>query len=204
MQFFTVLQLGFHELIEIILCRTLKGVVLRFKGLQDGSAAQCAPAGTAGHLGDELEGAFGGPKIRQVQSEVCQDDAHQGHQRQVKPLGKHLSANENIGTVLSEMVEDQVMRAFVARGIGVPAQGAGGRELFKDEFFKALGAHTELAHIDASAGGAGFRHLALMVTVMAEEQHTVGMPGVLGVAAAAAQNESAVPAKHVGGAAAAI
>ena len=56
----------------------------------------------------------------------------------------------------------------------------------------------------AAAGGAGFRHLALMIAGVANKQHAACMPGVLGIAAAAAQHESAVAAKHVGGAAAAI
>ena len=74
----------------------LDGVVLRLVGLQDGASAGQAPSGATGRLGQQLEAALAGAKVRQVETMVGVDHAGQRNQRQVEAPGDHLRAHQHI------------------------------------------------------------------------------------------------------------
>jgi len=53
-------------------------------------------SGTASHLRQKVKGAFGGAKIRQMKGDIGVHHTHKRHLREIKPLGDHLSANQDI------------------------------------------------------------------------------------------------------------
>ncbi len=96
-------------------------VVIGMIGLEDDPPAQQAPARPPGHLGQQLERALAGAEVGQVEGGVGRDDADDGHQRQVEPLGDHLRADEDVGQPAAEKVEDGGVRGVVTSGVPVPA-----------------------------------------------------------------------------------
>ena len=80
----------------------LNGVMVGLIGLNDDPAAQQAPSGAAGYLGQYLKRPFTRLVIGQPQRNVGRDHAHQGHQRQVQPFGNHLRAHQDVGFLVDE------------------------------------------------------------------------------------------------------
>ena len=117
--------------------------------------AQRAAPGAPGYLGQHLEGPLGSPVIRQVQPHVCQHHAHQGDQGQVQALGEHLGADQHIGAVGAEVAQNDLVCAFLAGGLIIPAQGARLRQESLNFGFNLFGAGAVLADALAAALRAG-------------------------------------------------
>ena len=64
------------EGLKIMMGGGANGIVVGLKRLQDDFAAQNTPAGSAGHLGQDLEGALGSAVIGQVEAGVGGDHPH--------------------------------------------------------------------------------------------------------------------------------
>ena len=72
------------------------GVVLGVEGLDDDAPAARAPARPSGDLCKHLEDAFAGAVVGEVDADVGAHDAHEGDLGQVKALGHHLGADEDV------------------------------------------------------------------------------------------------------------
>ena len=76
------------------------GVVLRGVGLDDDAAAEGAAPSTAGEgLVEELEGAFAGAEVGEMEGDVRGDDADECDERDVEALRYHLGADEDVRLV---------------------------------------------------------------------------------------------------------
>src|SRR3984893_14035914 len=68
------------------------GVVHRVKvrmiTLNQDATWSISPTGAAGHLRDQLKGALGGAKVRQLQTRIHRNHAHQRHVRKIVSLGE--------------------------------------------------------------------------------------------------------------------
>ena len=103
------------------------------------------------------------------------DHADQRHQRQVKPLGDHLRADQHVRLVGDELGEDRIVAALRAGHIAIPAQRARLREFRLDRLLHVLGAAAEVADALALAIGTEGRHRIAPVAVMADER----LPGAV-------------------------
>lgn len=83
----------------------LDGWGVRGEGLDDHLPFQVAAAGAAGDLGEQLEGAFAGAEIGDVEAEVRIEDADEGDIGEVESLGNHLGADEDVDFMGFEGVE---------------------------------------------------------------------------------------------------
>ena len=143
--------------------------MIGLEGLQDDFAPQRAAAGPPGHLGQQLEGAFAGVVIGQLQAHIRQHHPHQRHQGQIQSFRQHLRADQDIGLVVHKRLQQQVMRAFLAGGFGIPAQGAHAREQLLYIAFYFFGAGAKLADLGAAALRARFGHLAAVIAGVADQ-----------------------------------
>ena len=82
------------------------GVVLGVEGLDDDSPAARAPARPSGHLGEHLEDAFAGTVVGEVDANVGAHDADEGDLGQVKALGHHLGADEDVDLAGLKLAQD--------------------------------------------------------------------------------------------------
>ena len=105
----------------IVFCCRLHSVMFRRIALENHPPAQRAAPGAACHLHQKLEGAFRRTEVRQVKAYIGGNGAHQCHQGQIQPLGDHLRAYQHVGFVGGETLQDLLMAALFARGVGVPA-----------------------------------------------------------------------------------
>ena len=73
-----------------------------FKRLDEDATSLLAAAGSAGYLGDEVEGSFGGAEVGEMEGRVGVDDAYEGDVGEVEPLGDHLGAEEDLDVAVLE------------------------------------------------------------------------------------------------------
>jgi hypothetical protein len=117
----TVLQFIIIERFVIVFGGRLDGKVLRLIGLEDDTTTEKTSARAAGDLGEDLEGPLGGAVFRQVESSVSRNDTDKRHQWKIEAFGDHLGSDEDVRTVASEMRQDDVVGAFGARDVPIPA-----------------------------------------------------------------------------------
>ena len=80
----------------------LDGGVVGVKRLDEDATSLLAAAGSAGYLGDEVEGSFGGAEVGEMEGRVGVDDAYEGDVGEVEPLGDHLGAEEDLDVAVFE------------------------------------------------------------------------------------------------------
>jgi len=112
--------------------------------------------------------------------------------------------DENVGAVVDEMRENDLVGTFLAGGFRVPAKGDSLREQFVQGSFHPFRAGAILTDLAAFTLGTDRRHLTGVTAGVAEQFHPVLMPGERQVAAWTAQGITAVPAEDIGAAAAPV
>ena len=142
----------------------LDGVVLRHVGLDDHLAGMLGAARPARHLGEQLEGALGGPVIGHVQRAVGQDSPHQGDLGKIQALGDHLGAHQHLPLPGAEGGQQPHVGVFIAGGVHIHAQDAHAGITPFDLLLHPLSAHAAGADISAAAMGTGIRHGAATYT----------------------------------------
>ena len=162
-----LLEFGDSEAMEVEAFGELDGIGGRLETLHDDHAFEVTPAGATGDLGEQLEGAFGGAEVRQLQREVGVDDAHQGHAREVEALGDHLRAEEHVIFTGTEIGEDLTEEVLLAHGIGVDAGHAGAREKLGDGLLDLLGPVTLPADLGGTAARTEHRGALLVIAEVA-------------------------------------
>jgi hypothetical protein len=104
-------------------------------------------------LGQELESAFTGAEIWDMEAQIGVQDSYEGDPRKIQTLGDHLRADQEVELSGFEGVESVAKFVFAAHGIGIDAGGAGGGEDAAESFFDSLGSVTG----EADGRGLAFR-----------------------------------------------
>ena len=139
------------ESLVVVGLRPPDGVVVGVEGLDDDLARHVATPAPACHLGEELEGPFRGPEVRDVQGGIGGNDADERDAGEVVPLGNHLGAHEHVDVSPVEGVENLRMGPPARRRVAVhPGDPRRGEKLFYF-FFQPLRAHTVAFHAAAPA-----------------------------------------------------
>ena len=73
-----------------------EGVVVRHESLHDDASRPRGSSGAAGNLGQELESAFCGPEVREMQADIRGDDADHLDAGEIVSLGDHLCADHDV------------------------------------------------------------------------------------------------------------
>src|SRR5207244_1430556 len=107
------------ELGVVLLDGGLDGGIVGEEGLEDDAAGGIATTGSAGDLGDELEGTLSGAEIGEGESGVAGDDADEGDIGIIQTLGDHLGAEEDFDFAATEAAEEGFVIAGAAHGVGV-------------------------------------------------------------------------------------
>ena len=110
---------GFEESFVVVGLGGEDGDMLRGERLDDDAAGALASTGTAGDLGEELEGAFRGAKIGNVEGDVGGNDPDEGDVGKVEALGDHLGADEDVVLTASELGEDFLESSLFAGNVPV-------------------------------------------------------------------------------------
>jgi hypothetical protein len=92
-----------------------------------------------------LKRPLGGAEVRQVQADVGVDHPHQRHVREVKPLGDHLRAQQDLHFPLAEGIQQTGMAAGAFHGIAVHAADVLAGKFIDDLCFELLGADALVA-----------------------------------------------------------
>ena len=107
--------------------------------MDDDFAGHLATTGTAGDLGEELEGAFAGAEIGGVKGEVGIEDADESDVGEVEAFGDHLGAKEDVDLLGTKVAKGVTEGIFASGGVGVEAGDLGGREDFAEDDFGLFG-----------------------------------------------------------------
>ena len=127
------------------------------------------PAGPAGHLGEQLEGALGGPEIGDLQAQVGVEDAHQGEHGEVVALGQHLGAHQDVHLAQFRGQQPRLQGAPAQGGVPVQAQDPGGREQAAQLVLDLLGALPHPAQVLGAAVDADLRRHRLEAAQVAAQ-----------------------------------
>lgn len=138
---------------EIVFTGELDAGAVGGECLDDDFAFEFASAGAAGYLGDELEGALCSAEIRDVQADICVEDADEGDVGKVQAFGDHLSADEDVDFLDFKVPKGFPEGVFAAHGIGIDAGEASVGEDFLEDFLDFLCAVT----LQGDAGVFAFR-----------------------------------------------
>jgi hypothetical protein len=113
---------------EVMLRGILNGVVILKVGLEDDLAGGLAASGSSGDLSKQLKGSLGGAEVRQSESDVGANDAHERYTMDIVAFGDHLRADEEVELPLVESTE-RALEVFVAAdGVAIEASDARLRE----------------------------------------------------------------------------
>ncbi len=168
-------------------------------GLNEHFSRQVAPSRPPGDLGEELEGTLGGPKIGEVQGEVCGQNTDQGNPGKVMPFGDHLGSHEEIHLSPSEPAKDFLVGPLAGGGVAVHADHRDlGQHLF-DLSLQTLRSAAEEEEAGGGALGAAIGGIESVVAVMAAEGPVRQVVDQGDAAVGAPVGKTAIPAKGKGG-----
>ena len=115
-----------------------EGVMIRDKGLHDDPARSGGASCSAGYLGQELEGALGGTKIREMEADICGDHADELDAWEIVSLGDHLGADDDVDLFVLERFEDRLRMAAFRGDIAVESHRPRRREDALDFLFESF------------------------------------------------------------------
>ena len=191
---------------EIVPPRILDRRMERREALHEDLALDVAPAGAPADLGEELEGPFARPEVRDVQRHVGVDDPDEGDIREVEPFRDHLRADQDVGLAHAEVGEDPTEIVLPLERVGIhPLDASLGEEL-RQGVLDALGAHARKTDRRVAALGlrALRRHPLLVPADMAHEPLRGPMEGQRDAAVRTTGHETAFLALQRGRVAAAV
>lgn len=95
--------------------------------------------GAARHLRQKLEGALSRAGIRDMETQVRVQHAHQRHVGKVQTLGNHLGAQENVYLMGAELVQNGSDGVFAPGHVRIHARDARRRKGAPQDFLHLLG-----------------------------------------------------------------
>ena len=153
----------------IVVHGVANGLMIRLVSLDNDGATGGVTTGATGDLGDLLEGTFVGAEIGIGYEVVGRKDADDGDIVKIEALGDHLSADEDVGATVFEVVEDFEVAVFAGGGVEIHTGDACVGEEDGEVVLDAFGAET--AHFDLRrvAGGANGRDGDGIAAIVAAE-----------------------------------
>jgi len=121
-------------------------------------------------LGQEGKGALPCAEVREVEANICRDNADKSDVGIVMPLGDHLGSEQDVERSSLKSAEEEMMGLAARRGVPVHPRDPGVREEASDLPFHLFCANPELPDVKAVADGTVVRGSLLMVTVVTPEQ----------------------------------
>ncbi len=117
------------------------------EGLHEDLPGDLAPAGASRDLDEELEGAFGSAEVGKVEGQVGIEHADERDVGEVEAFGDHLSADEDVELLGTELAQGVAQLVLALHGVGVHAGDAGLGEDLANDGLHPLGA--EAGELDA-------------------------------------------------------
>jgi len=166
MRRFTILQKGgvvelfpgcdllFVESLEVVKTSGFDAGVVGMVALDKDLTRPFPPSRSARHLHQELQGPFGCTKVREIQGDVCEDDAHQGDLRNVVSLCDHLGSDQDVQFLSPESVEDLLVRPLPSRRVSIHSSDAGLGKKRPDLLFDLLRTFPDGLNVQSLAGRA--------------------------------------------------
>ena len=191
---------------EIVMPRKLDRRTERRVGLHENFAGRFAAAGASGDLREQLERAFAGAEIGQVQREIGVDDSDERHIRKMQTFRDHLRADEDVDLAGAESRAEFRDRRLCASSNRHPS---GARRLW-EKFattvdFDFLRAEPGINQCILAAGRTFFRHGGGVPAQMAAQPRaTRAMKGERDAAVRTIARFAAIAAQERGGETAAI
>ena len=130
---------------------------------------QLAPTGTARHLRQQLESAFGSAKVRQSQNRIGREHPHQRHSLKVVPFGDHLRAHQDVQLAPHEPPQNSLRLTSPGGGVAVQPRHPCGRESTPHHLFYLLRPLADVVEMLAPALLATVRNTARIPAVVAEQ-----------------------------------
>src|SRR5688572_12788837 len=155
------------ECLVVVAGGGLDGVVLRGVALDDDARAGSAPPRAAGDLGQQAEGALPGAKIGEVQASIGVDDPDGGDAGEIKALGHHLGADNDIDVASLDLAQQPIRAAGASHRVLVPAEDPRRGKDATHLGFDPLRARAEVVERTA-AGGAGATGTLTVIAAMAD------------------------------------
>lgn len=169
--------------------RTVGGV-----GLDEDFTFDFAASGASGDLGEELEGAFGGAEVGEVEGEVGIENADEGDVGEVEAFGDHLGADEEVDFLGAEVAQGVAELVFAVHDVGVDAGDASGGEDGAQGGFSSFGSEAAEEQRGGVALGAFFGREGTHAADVADEAVVGFVEGEGDVAVGAADGGAAVEA----------
>ena len=102
---------------EVVAARVLNCRVKRRESLHENFALNIAAPGATGDLREELKRALASAEVRQVKADIRVYDAHQRDIGEIKPLGNHLRAEQDVDFAVTKRIKDAGMTARLAHRV---------------------------------------------------------------------------------------
>ncbi len=195
-EFFPGCDLLFVESLEVVKTSEFDAGVVGMIALDQDLTRPFPPSRSARHLHQELQGPFGCPKVREIQGDVCEDDAHQGDLRNVVSLGDHLGSDQDVQFLSPESAEDLLVRPFPACRVSVHSSDAGLGKKRPDLLFDLLRTLPDGLNVQSLAGWALGGRNGLVFAVMTTEALSCPMERKTHTAVRAPDQMPAIPARQ--------
>ena len=127
-QGFAMLDLFAIEALEVVLHDRCDRIMVGYEGLDHDSPGARRPPRATGNLSEQLEGAFGGPKVGHVEAKIRSDHADQLNAREIMALGDHLRADHDVDRFVPESQQDRLRLAALASDVAIESHYTGARK----------------------------------------------------------------------------
>src|SRR5258708_20100848 len=125
----------FPKAVKVMMPRKLDRRTKRGRCLHKNLPGDLSPSGAASDLSEQLECAFTGSKVGQVQPDICIDDAHQSDIGKIETFRDHLGADENVDLSTPKSTEGLSISILSYHGIRIHPSQPGFRKNLLDTPF---------------------------------------------------------------------
>src|ERR1700730_2367856 len=164
---FSKFALLLPEAVKPVRPRELDRGTKRRRCLHKNFAGDLSSSGAASDLSKQLESAFTGSKVGQMQADICIDDAHQGDIRKIEALGDHLCTDENVDLSTPKSAKGLSISVFSYHRIRIHPSQPSFWEKLLDNAFDLFGTETGVTNSRIRTFGTFPRSQSNMTTYMA-------------------------------------
>src|SRR6266481_4267766 len=164
---FSKFALLLPEAIKVVVPRKLDRGTKRRRCLHKNFAGDLSSSGAASDLGEQLESAFAGSKVGQMQADICIDDTHQGDIRKIEALGDHLRTDQNVDLSTPKSAKGLSIGIFSYHSIRIHPSQPGFWKKLLDNAFDLFGTETGVANSGIRTFGTFPRSKPNVTTYMA-------------------------------------
>src|SRR4051812_12817091 len=146
-----------------------QSVMVRMIRLNQHASRQVAAAGAARHLCNQLESSFSRAKIRQRQSGVDGNYAHQSDVVKIMTLREHLRTDQEIDLTVAEIQQGLFEFMTASLRVAIYASNTKPREAFAQNFFDLFSAFADIINVLAGTCRTMGRSSLMMIAVMTNQ-----------------------------------